>query len=122
GHKAKRVHWIAADITAAALPENRFDFWHDRAVFHFLVEPDARRRYVQAVQRSLRPRGHVVVATFGSSGPERCSGLDVARYSVEALQAEFGPTFQKIAAFEESHVTPWGAEQEFVYCYCRLSK
>lgn len=120
GANASRVEWIAGDITLVTLPKKRFDFWHDRAVFHFLVDEEARRRYVNTVRRSLRPGGHIVVAAFGVGGPEKCSGLAVARYSAESLHAEFGPAFRKVGAFEERHVTPWGAEQEFVYCYCRM--
>lgn len=43
GVRATRVTWIVGDITSVELPKNRYDFWHDRAVFHFLVDPAARR-------------------------------------------------------------------------------
>jgi SAM-dependent methyltransferase len=122
GARAGFVHWIEADITRVALPEHHYDFWHDRAVFHFLREGDARRRYVAAVRRGLKPGGHIVVATFGPQGPQKCSGLDVMRYSAEELHGEFGSPFEKVASCEEAHRTPWGSEQEFVYCYCRLTE
>ena len=122
GARARRVHWMCADVTEASLPEGAFDFWHDRAVFHFLLDAEARARYVEAVRRSLKPGGHVVVATFGPHGPERCSGLDVLRFSAEALHAEFGSDFARLADATEQHVTPWGTEQEFVYCYCRIPR
>jgi SAM-dependent methyltransferase len=122
GERASPVHWICADITEVHLPERAYDFWHDRAVFHFLRDPVARSRYVDAVRRSLKPGGHIVVATFGPHGPEQCSGLEVLRFTPEALHAEFGTDFAKIATATESHNTPWGSEQEFVYCYCRLPK
>ena len=122
GARASRVRWIRADVTEARLPAGAFEFWHDRAVFHFLLDPQARARYVRAVQQSLKPGGHIVVATFGPHGPEKCSGLDVLRFTPEALRAEFGRDFSKLASTTESHVTPWGTEQEFVYCYCRLPK
>jgi len=120
GVRAASVTWIAGDVTEIALPEHRFDFWHDRAVFHFLTEPAARRRYVDAVRRALKPNGHIVVATFGPEGPERCSGLPIARYSADGLHGEFGDRFVKVGSETEVHHTPWGAEQEFVYCYCRM--
>lgn len=120
GRRASRVEWICADVTEVRLPEKAYDFWHDRAVFHFLRDPLARSRYVDAVRRSLKPGGHIVVATFGPHGPEKCSGLEVLRFSPEGLHAEFGPAFWKIASTIEVHTTPWGTEQEFVYCYCRL--
>ena len=42
------------------------------------------------------------------------------RYGPEELHAEFGNVFQKVGSLTEVHSTPWGAEQQFVYCYCRL--
>jgi len=120
GERAARVQWLCADVTDARLPEAAYDFWHDRAVFHFLRDPAARARYVDAVRRSLKPGGHIVVATFGPHGPEKCSGLEVMRFSAEALHDEFGSDFAREADATEMHTTPWGTEQEFVYCYCRL--
>jgi len=118
--RAGAVHWILGDITEIKLPEHRYDFWHDRAVFHFLTDDAARQRYVSAVQHALKPGGHVVVATFGPEGPERCSGLPVVRYSSEGIHDQFGGQFAKVGSDSEMHHTPWGSEQEFVYCYCRL--
>jgi SAM-dependent methyltransferase len=118
--RASQVKWICADVTDPQLPSEAYDFWHDRAVFHFLREPAARARYVSAVRRMLKPGGHIVVATFGPHGPEKCSGLDVMHFTPEALHAEFGPEFARLSDAVEMHTTPWGSEQEFVYCYCRL--
>jgi len=120
GARASKVSWIVADITRFEFPEHRFEFWHDRAVFHFLRESGARHRYVEAVRRALKPGGHIVVATFGPKGPEKCSGLEVMRYDADELHGEFGSPFEKVASCEEVHHTPWGSEQEFVYCYCRM--
>jgi SAM-dependent methyltransferase len=117
---SRRVRWICADVTDAPLEAAAYDFWHDRAVFHFLRDRLARERYVATVRRSLKPGGHVVVATFGPQGPEKCSGLEVMRYSPEELHAEFGPEFARLASAAELHVTPWGTQQEFIYCYCRM--
>jgi len=122
GDRASSVRWICADVTQADLPARTYAFWHDRAVFHFLTDPAARAEYVDTVRRSVRPGGHVVVATFGPHGPEKCSGLDVLRYTPDEIHAEFGDAFNKVADAVELHNTPWGSEQEFVYCYCRLPK
>jgi SAM-dependent methyltransferase len=121
GQQAARVRWLVADITQVELPPSAYDFWHDRAVFHFLRDADERRRYVAAVRRSVKPGGHVLVATFGPQGPDRCSGLDVVRYGADELHAQFGGEFQKVGSATEVHTTPSGAEQQFVYCYCRLA-
>ena len=92
-------------------------------MFHFLRDPAARARYVDAVRRSLKPGGHIVVATFGPHGPEKCSGLEVMRFSAEALHAEFGADFARSSRARRRCTRRRGAtEQEFVYCYCRLPK
>ncbi len=121
GARAQSVEWIAADITRAALPAARYDVWHDRAVFHFLTDPVDRARYVEQVLKSVKPGGHVIIATFGPGGPLQCSGLDVMRYTPDALHAEFGAPFRLLRHETEIHHTPSGQEQEFVYCYCRRS-
>jgi len=120
GKLAARVIWIEADITQADLPYQAYDVWHDRAVFHFLSRPEDRRRYVQAVQRSVKNGGHVIVATFALDGPSQCSGLDVMRYSPDSLHDELGNEFRLIDSVHEAHVTPFGTEQRFVYVYFRL--
>ncbi|MBI1796368.1 MAG: class I SAM-dependent methyltransferase [Candidatus Eisenbacteria bacterium] len=120
GTRAAGVRWLVGDVTTIELPEHHYDFWHDRAVFHFLRDEEARRRYIAAVRHTLKPGGHVVVATFGPEGPEKCSGLDVMRYTAEGIHDEFGERFRRIGDASETHVTPWGSEQEFVYCYCRM--
>ena len=121
GASAAGVTWRVGDITEIELPEHHFDFWHDRAVFHFLTDEAARRRYVAAVRHALKPNGHILVATFGPAGPEKCSGLPVVRYSAEGIHGQFGSEFRKVGSESETHHTPWGSEQEFVYCYCRLA-
>ena len=119
GVRAAEVSWIEADITKAGLPHQFFDVWHDRAVFHFLRQPEDRQCYVQAVQHSVKIGGHVIVATFATDGPTRCSGLDIVRYSPESLHSEFGDDFRLVENTREVHVTPFGTEQKFIYCYCR---
>jgi ubiquinone/menaquinone biosynthesis C-methylase UbiE len=121
GLKADRVDWIIGDITAIELPKDYFNVWHDRAVFHFLTEAEDRRKYVDLVMRSLKPGGHIIVASFGPDGPQKCSGLDVVRYSPESMHDEFGDNFELVKSMNESHATPFGTTQEFIYCYCRKS-
>lgn len=119
GARASAVRWIEADITNAHLPDHQFDVWHDRAVFHFLTTPEERAAYVRAVFRSVKPGGHVIVASFAEDGPEQCSGLPVMRYRPDTLHAEFGQAFSLLSHKKEAHHTPSGTVQQFVYCYCR---
>lgn len=114
GSATERVHTVAADVTRWT-PTVRYALWHDRAVFHFLTEPEARASYRHALATALRPGGHAIVATFGPDGPTRCSGLDVVRYSADTLGAELGDALELVEAVEETHLTPSGAEQAFVY-------
>ena len=119
GAEGTKVTWIEADITSARLPQNHYDVWHDRAVFHFLTESVDRRKYVELVMSSLKRGGHIIVASFGLQGPEKCSGLDVVRYSTETMHDEFGNSFDLVESIDETHNTPFGTTQNFVYCYCR---
>jgi hypothetical protein len=102
-------------VTQAALPKNFYDVWHDRAVFHFLTDSDDRRRYVETLKRSLKPGGHVVLATFAEDGPTKCSGLDVERYNAGKMLAALGGEFELLAEFREEHQTPSGTAQKFQY-------
>ena len=119
GSRADKIEWIVGDITEIELPKDHFDVWHDRAVFHFLTREEDRRKYVDLVMSSLKPGGHIVVASFGPDGPQKCSGLDVVRYSPDSMHDEFGSDFKLVKSLGESHQTPFGTSQEFVYCYCR---
>ncbi|CAA6604853.1 Methyltransferase type 12 [Rhodospirillaceae bacterium LM-1] len=120
GEKAGCVSWIEGDITKVCLPAHRYDIWHDRAVFHFLTEADDRQAYVAQVLKAVKPGGHVIVASFAEDGPEKCSGLEVVRYSPDKLHSQFGGTFRLLGHEREAHRTPAGKEQLFVYCYCRV--
>lgn len=93
-------------------PTRRYRLWHDRAVFHFLTEPDERADYLASLDRSLAPGGWVVVATFGPEGPTTCSGLPIVRYSHDDLAQQF-PGFEVVSTAGEDHSTPWGATQQF---------
>lgn len=114
GDVAKGVTWHAADVRELRLP-GQVDLWHDRAVFHFLTNDSDRAAYLASVRRALRVGGHVVIATFGPSGPEQCSGLQVSQYSAQALQDFFGEDLELVRSIERAHVTPGGGTQQFTY-------
>ena len=115
GDAAAQVEWIVADVTEFA-PSRRFALWHDRAVFHFLTQPEDRRQYVETLRRSVAPGGHVIVAAFALDGPEKCSGLEVRRYDARGVSAELGAEFELLEEAAEMHRTPWHTEQAFGYC------
>lgn len=89
-----------------------YALWHDRAVYHFLTEPEERADYLSSLERCLPPGGRVVVATFGPNGPTTCSGLPIVRYTHQQLAAEF-PGYELLGTSGEDHVTPWGSIQQF---------
>ena len=122
GPESGAVRWIAADITAAELPAAAYEIWHDRAVFHFLVDASDRARYRAAVARSLRPGGHVLMSTFATDGPPRCSGLDVVRYDPEDLLQEFGNDYALVSGGHDDHQTPAGRTQRFTWAILQRSR
>ncbi|MEW5943885.1 MAG: class I SAM-dependent methyltransferase [Pseudomonadota bacterium] len=115
GARAAEVRWVVADITRFEPPQ-KYDIWHDRAVFHFLTDAADRRRYLDTAARAIDPGGHLIIATFALDGPEECSGLEVVRYSPESLQQEVGGNFSLAESFAQAHMTPSGGAQHFVFC------
>jgi SAM-dependent methyltransferase len=115
GSDSGRVCWLAGDVIHTDLPREAYDVWHDRAAFHFLLDPADRAAYAARAARSVRKGGRLVIATFAPDGPAKCSGLEVARYDGAALASTLGPSFRLEAEARETHVTPWGAEQRFTY-------
>jgi SAM-dependent methyltransferase len=114
GETAAGVQFMVADVLDAA-DLGVHHLWHDRAVFHFLTHPHERAQYVAAAARAVPAGGHAIVSTFAPDGPERCSGLPVCRYAAADLAREFAPAFALVESAEESHITPWGKPQKFVY-------
>jgi SAM-dependent methyltransferase len=114
GHRAEQVRWVVADVTEA--PElGAFDVWHDRAVFHFLTDPDDRRSYLALARRTVPQGGHLIIATFADDGPKRCSDLDVCRYNAETMASALGEDFSLVKEARETHTTPWSSRQAFFY-------
>ena len=114
GPASERIEWIAADVTTWR-PDRSYDLWHDRAVFHFLIDADDRTAYRDRLCRCLRPGGHAIIATFALDGPEKCSGLPVVRYDPEGLSEVLGDRFRLVAHRRHAHKTPWGTPQSFQY-------
>jgi SAM-dependent methyltransferase len=114
GRRAGEARWIVADITRWT-PPRLYKLWHDRAVLHFLTQPEERAAYRRALLDGVAPGGCVVISTFSLDGPERCSGLPVVRYSPETLAAELGPELRLVETRAESHETPWGMSQRFQF-------
>lgn len=119
GAQSSNVTFIDGNVTEMALQEHHYDLWHDRAVFHFLTDSALRQKYVQTARRAVKPGGYVIVATFALDGPEQCSGLTVMRYDAAGLSAAFIEGFDLFESVNETHRTPWGSEQKFVYCVFR---
>jgi 2-polyprenyl-3-methyl-5-hydroxy-6-metoxy-1,4-benzoquinol methylase len=114
GDRASQVEWIVADITQRdSLGE--FDVWHDRAVFHFITDPEDRTHYVELLKRSLPIGGHFVVGTFAKGGPDKCSGLPICQYDAATMQVELGPSFEPVECSEYLHTTPTGKPQQFFF-------
>lgn len=114
GERETSVKWIVEDINRWE-PTQTYDVWHDRAVFHFLVKPKDRIAYIQRLSRSVVQGGHAIIATFAPEGPEKCSGLPVARYSPASLDQTLGANFSLLTHRFYLHHTPWGNQQSFQY-------
>lgn len=115
GDKANLVNWIVSDITEFK-PEVKFDFWHDRAVFHFLKEEESINKYVTIVSNAMRKDGSFLLGTFSENGPLKCSGLEIQQYSENTMKQTFNSNFNAIKCFTENHTTPFDTIQNFQFC------
>jgi 2-polyprenyl-3-methyl-5-hydroxy-6-metoxy-1,4-benzoquinol methylase len=118
GQRASQVQWIRADVTKW-VPTQTFDVWHDRAAFHFLIDPSDRSAYVARLKQAIKPGGHVIIGTFAVDGPEKCSGLPVNRYDAASLAKELGAGFVLVDSRRHDHSTPWKSAQRFQFCIFR---
>lgn len=118
GSRATEIDWVTADVREHGFGR-QFDLWHDRAVFHFMVEPSDREAYLGTLSRTLRPGGSLIIATFGPEGPTKCSGLPVRRYSADDLSAELWAEFEREDDELVGHQTPSGNQQQFLYARFR---
>lgn len=114
GAQAGGVEWIVGDVTEW-VPTSRYDLWHDRATFHFLLTPDDQVAYAKTLHSSLKPGGVAIIGTFAPDGPERCSGLPVARHDAASIGRIIGPDFTLTNERRHKHTTPGGADQKFQF-------
>lgn len=109
-----KISFIHNDITQTTFTKN-FDVWHDRAVFHFLTNPDDQKKYIHLLMSSLKEGGYFLIFTFSKEGPKKCSGLDICQYDADDLKAKF-PDLKLIQSGQEEHHTPFNTIQKFTYC------
>ena len=116
GKASRSVTWLQENVTEIELPSQHFKLWHDRAVFHFLVDPEIQHLYRDVVLKTLKKGGYFIIGTFTTNAPPHCSGLPVKRYTPDALSNTFGKEFELKQYNNEIHKTPSGIEQAYVYC------
>jgi len=119
---AKQPLFLEGDITSINLPTNKYNVWHDRAVFHFLTEQKQQRSYLNNLHDGLKPGGHLVIGTFAPEAPPKCSGLPVQRYSLETLENTLGVEYRLEQHCKQLHITPGGVEQIYLYCQFRKNR
>lgn len=116
GPAGASVEWLTCDVTRWSPPPSAYALWHDRAVFHFLTQVADRAAYLAALRRGLQPGGWAVIATFGPTGPQTCSGLPVQRYTPNELADTLGSEFHTVDSRAETHVSSSGVRQDFTWC------
>ena len=115
GYRAENVKWIVSDA-AAFKPTEKYDFWHDRAAFHFLTDEEDISSYLETAQRYINPKGVLVIGTFSEQGPKKCSGIDIKQYSEASMANRLKNFFEKIRCITIDHETPFDTIQNFVFC------
>ncbi len=118
GDKSKNVKWIIADA-ANFKPKEQYDFWHDRAAFHFLTDEQEISNYLKTAQENINPTGILVIGTFSDQGPKKCSGIEIKQYSETSMTDRLKDSFEKIKCITVDHQTPFATIQNFVFCSFR---
>jgi ubiquinone/menaquinone biosynthesis C-methylase UbiE len=115
GERSEIVKWIIADA-ADFKPNEKYDFWHDRAAFHFLTDEKEISDYINTARQFINPAGILVIATFSENGPTKCSGIEIKQYSESTLSDRFKFFFEKNKCMTVDHKTPSGSIQNFIFC------
>ena len=115
GERASKVQWIISDVTKFE-PPIQFDFWHDRAAFHFLTTEEKIYRYVSIAEDAIKKDGYLILGTFSENGPKKCSGLEIKQYSEASMSARFEVAFDRVKCITENHITPFNTIQNFLFC------
>lgn len=118
GDKAEKVKWLVADA-AKFQPTEKYDFWHDRATFHFLTDEEEISSYLNTAQKNITPTGILVIGTFSEQGPNKCSGIEIKQYSENSMTERLKDFFEKIKCITVDHKTPFDTIQNFVFCSFR---
>jgi trans-aconitate methyltransferase len=118
GERANKVTWIVADA-ATFKPIEKYDFWHDRAAFHFLTDEQEISNYLETAQQNINPAGVLVIGTFSEQGPKKCSGIEIKQYSETTMTDRLKKFFEKIKCITVDHTTPFDTIQNFVFCSFR---
>ena len=113
-NKQDLVEWHVVNVLDFNTEKN-FSIWHDRAVFHFLISKEDVEKYKQVALKNIVQGGYLILGTFSKNGPEKCSGLNVSRYSPESLEKIFNPEFTMIESFTIDHKTPFDTNQNFLF-------
>jgi len=114
GKQSKNVKWIEADVSDFN-PTEAYDLWHDRAAFHFLTEEQEIENYLKSAQKGVKDSGHLIVGTFSTDGPKKCSGIEITQYSESTLTKRFSK-FKKVNCRLIEHETPFNTKQSFIFC------
>ena len=114
----KTLNFIETDILNFN-SNDKYDIWHDRAVFHFITNPEGIEKYISLCNKYINNHGILIIGAFAEDGPLKCSGLEIKRYSVDQISGLFKETFELVESFKMLHKTPFNTEQSFLFCVLR---
>ena len=114
----KSLNFIETDILNFN-SNDKYDIWHDRAVFHFITNRQGIEKYISLCNKYINNNGILIIGTFAEDGPLKCSGLEIKRYSVDQISGLFEENFELVESFKMLHKTPFDTEQSFSFCVLR---
>lgn len=110
----QNVTFVNSDILDY-IPKEKYDVWHDRALFHFLRTKKEREVYFEVMINSLDAGAIIILSTFGMNGATQCAGLNIVQYDANKLIKEIPSTLELVGSQEYNHITPKGTTQKYIY-------
>ena len=108
------------DNSSSSLNENqnvkqsKISFDSGKKLLKFSGRKNDIKKYQDLVAKAVKR--NMVIGTFSTNGPLKCSGLEIKQNDETSLTSTFKNNFEKIDCFTIDHKTPFDTIQNFIFC------
>ncbi len=113
--------YICSDIVNFK-PTQKYKVWHDRAMFHFLLDKQDRIKYFDVLNDTLLPDGMAIIHTFATGGETTCAGLKTVQYDSKKIAEDLPQGLSLVDAENFDHTTPKNTEQKYTSFFIKKNR